>query len=127
MTRPFVEHVGMKIAEVRAGYSRCTLEIAPQHFNTSGIVHGGALFTLADTGMGAAVWAALPKDMNCATVEIKINYFRPVLEGEVECVSTVTHQGRTIANVDSELRVAGRLVAKANGTFAIMARRERGG
>ena len=123
MTRPFVEHVGMEIAEFRAGYSRCTLQVAPVHFNTSGIVHGGALFTLADTGMGAAVWAALPKDQNCATVEIKINYFRPVLEGEVECISNVTHQGRTLANVDSELRAGGQLVAKANGTFAIFARK----
>lgn len=120
--RPFVNHVGVEIAEHRAGYSRCVLTIDPVHFNSSGIVHGGVLFTLADTGMGAALFAALAPDQAGATVEIKINYFRPVTQGELECVSTLIHQGRSVANIESKLRVDGQLVAKANGTFAIFPR-----
>jgi acyl-CoA thioesterase len=120
--RPFVDHVGVEIADYRAGYSRCVLSIAAVHFNSAGVVHGGVLFTLADTGMGAALYPALPADQACATVEIKINYFRAVTQGELECVSTVVHQGRTMANIESELRVHGQLVAKANGTFAIIPR-----
>ena len=119
----FIEHVGLQIAENRPGHSRCTLKLEPHHFNSAGLVHGGVLFTLADTGMGAALYAGLQPDQWCATVEIKINYFRPVRQGEVECVSTVVHQGRTMANTESELFVDGELVAKANGTFAILERR----
>jgi acyl-CoA thioesterase len=52
---PFVEHVGVVIEEQRAGFSRCALAVAPHHFNTLGVVHGGVMFTLADTGMGAAL------------------------------------------------------------------------
>lgn len=120
--RPFVNHVGVEIAEYGAGSSRCVLKIAPVHFKSAGLVHGGVLFTLADTGMGAALYPTLLPDQACATVEIKINYFRPVTQGELECVSVVVHQGRTMANLESELRVAGHLVAKASGTFAIIPR-----
>lgn len=116
----FIEHVGLQIAEHRPGHSRCALKLEPHHLNSAGLVHGGVLFTLADTGMGAALYAALQPDQWCATVEIKINYFRPVRQGEIECVSTVVHQGRTMANTEAELFAGGELVGKANGTFAIL-------
>lgn len=119
----FIEHVGLQIAENSPGHSRCTLKLEDHHFNSAGLVHGGVLFTLADTGMGAALYAGLQPGQWCATVEIKINYFRPVRQGEIECVSTVVHQGRALANTESELFVGGELVAKANGTFAILERR----
>lgn len=122
----FIEHVGLQIAEHRPGHSRCALKLEPHHLNSVGLVHGGVLFTLADTGMGAALYAALQPDQWCATVEIKINYFRPVRQGEIECVSTVVHQGRTMANTEAELFAGGELVGKANGTFAILERRTLG-
>jgi acyl-CoA thioesterase len=56
---PFVEHVGVVIEEQRAGFSGCALAVAPHHFNTFGVVHGGVMFTLADTGMGAALGGRL--------------------------------------------------------------------
>ena len=77
------------------------------------------MFTLADTGMGAALFSVLGPDERCSTIEIKINYFKPVLEGTIECRSQVVHRGRTVANLDSVLTVGGALVGKANGSFAI--------
>ncbi len=84
-----------------------------------GAVHGAALFTLADTGMGAALFSILEPQERCSTIEVKINYFKPVLEGVVACRSQVVHRGRTVANIDSVLTVDGTLVGKANGSFAI--------
>jgi acyl-CoA thioesterase len=68
---PFLEHVGVEIEEQRAGFSRCTLAVAPHHFNSSGVVHGGVVFTLADTGMGAALIPDLQPGEKCATIEFK--------------------------------------------------------
>jgi len=99
------------------------LKIQPYHFNSSGVVHGGVLFTLADTGMGAALYPSLQPTEGCATIEIKINYFRPVTEGELSCRSAVVHRGRSTANLESTLSVGGVVVGKANGTFAIFPRR----
>jgi acyl-CoA thioesterase len=116
---PFYEHVGMHIAQQRAGASTCTLAIRPFHFNTQGVVHGAVLFTLADTGMGAALVPALDADERCATIEVKINYFRPVAGGEVVCTSTLVHRSRSVASLEADLRVGGELVARASGTFSV--------
>ena len=125
MPLPFVEHVGAQFSECAEGKSVIRLVVRPIHFNSHGVVHGAALFTLADTGMGAALFSLLGPDERCSTIEVKINYFKPVLEGTVECHSQVVHRGRTIANLDSVLTVNGILVGKANGSFAIFALRHK--
>jgi len=117
---PFVDHVGLEVRERRPGFSRCALAVAPQHFNSFGVVHGAVIFALADTGMGAALLGTLEEDETCATIEVKINYFRPVTGGEIECSTDLVHRGRTIANLESNVTVAGMLVAKANGSYAIL-------
>jgi acyl-CoA thioesterase len=121
MRLPFVDHVGVQIAEVRDGASLLTLAIAPLHLNSSGVVHGGVLFTLADTGMGAALFSALARGERCATVEAKINYFRPVRGGTVQCRSRIVNKGRTLASLESTISVDDAAVATAHGTFAIIA------
>jgi acyl-CoA thioesterase len=116
---PFVEHVGLRIEAQGDGRSRCTLVIEDFHRNSTGRVHGGVAFTLADTGMGAALYPTLEPGELCATIEIKINYFKPVLGGQLVCLSAIVNKGRRVANVESSVYVDDVLVAKANGSFAI--------
>jgi acyl-CoA thioesterase len=123
MSLPFVEHVGARIVESLEGSSLLSLTIQSFHFNSSGIVHGAVPFTLADTGMGAALFPLLAPTEGCATIEIKINYFRPVLEGELQCRSVLLHKGRTTATLESVLYFGDLVVAKAMGTFAIFPRK----
>jgi acyl-CoA thioesterase len=77
------------------------------------------MFALADIGMGAAVVPTLAEGELCATVEIKINYFKPVRAGEMVCVTELANRGKTLANLDASVYCADVLVAKANGTYAI--------
>lgn len=126
MPLPFVDHVGIRIAESSAGSSLLTLDIQPLHFNSHGIVHGAVPFTLADTGMGAALYSVLDTTESCATIEIKINYLRPVLRGLLECRSALVHRGRSTATLQASLSVDGKPVAVALGTFAILPRRSTG-
>jgi acyl-CoA thioesterase len=123
MTRPsrfpFIEHVGLVFEEHRAGFSKCTLQVEPQHFNSSGVVHGGVVFTMADTGMGAALLSELKEGEKCATIEIKINYFRPVVAGVITCTTQLVHRGKSVAHLESSVQVEGHLVARASGNFAI--------
>jgi acyl-CoA thioesterase len=123
----FFDHTGLKIESATPGASRCTVEIQPFHFNSARVVHGGMLFTLADTGMGAAVYPSLEKGCFCTTVEIKIAYFKPVTGGLLVCESSVVNAGKRLASVESVLTVDGQLVAKATGTFAILQRKPREG
>jgi uncharacterized protein (TIGR00369 family) len=81
--------------------------------------HGGVLYSMADTGMGAALYSLLESDELCATVEIKISYFKSVKEGTLICDTKVIHKGKTIGALDSEIANNETLVAKASGTFSI--------
>jgi acyl-CoA thioesterase len=123
MPLPFFEHIGARIVESSAGSSLLALTIQPIHFNSTGVVHGGVPFTLADTGMGAALYPSLQAAEGCATIEIKINYFRPVTGGELTCRSLLVYRGRSTANLESILSIGDVVVSKANGTFAIFARK----
>ena len=119
----FTQHVGIELVEKAPGRSRWTLDLQPVHMNTHGVVHGGVLFTLADTAMGAALFGALQPGEICATINVKINYFKPVFGGQVVCLSEVVNQGKNVAHLDASLYVDGVLVARANGDFAIFKRK----
>ncbi|MBA4264499.1 MAG: hypothetical protein C0453_05410 [Comamonadaceae bacterium] len=90
MRLPFVNHLGLVIEEAASGKSRCVLEVREIHMNSSGIVHGAALFALVDTGMGAALFSTLDSEHGCATIEAKINYFKPVHSGAITCTSDLS-------------------------------------
>lgn len=111
----------MGIEMVERGEARAVtaLTVGPHHMNPHGVVHGAVLYALADQGMGAALYSLLGDSESCATIEIKIVYLAPVRGGAIECVSTVLNKGRRVAVLESEVRAAGKLVAKALGTFAI--------
>jgi len=117
---PFAEHIALEVAEQRAGHSRCTLKVAPHHMNPNGVVHGAVLFALADTGMGSALVPTLAAGESCATVEVKINYFKPVRHGTLSCETTLVNRGKSIANLESRVWLDGQVVASANGNYAIL-------
>ena len=119
MNHPFAELVNLVVVEQRAGYSKCILTIEQIHLNPHHVVHGAVLYALADTGMGAALYPSLAEGEICATVEIKINYFKPVVSGEINCVTEIINRGKTIANLESSIYNDETLVAKANGNYAI--------
>ena len=119
MHHPFAELIDLRIDERADGHSRLSLVVAPAHLNPHRVVHGAVLFALADTGMGAALYPSLAEGELCATIEIKMNYFKPVSAGTIRCVTRVVNRGRSVANLESQLHVGETLVAQANGNYAI--------
>jgi acyl-CoA thioesterase len=86
-------------------------------------VHAGATFTLADTGMGAALWSAIGEDEACATIESQIVLLKPVRSGTLTCDTRLVHKSKRVATLESEITQNGELVAKALGTWSIFKRR----
>ncbi len=111
--------IGLDMYERGDGYSKARIAIGPDHMNPHGVVHGGVLYAMADTGMGAALYSRLRDDESCATIEVKMVYMATVREGTVECETRLLNKGRRVAVLESEVRLGERLVAKALGTFAI--------
>lgn len=125
MDHPFAELIDLNIEERAAGHSRLSLIVARAHLNPHQVVHGAVLFAMADTGMGAALAPSLSDGEVCVTIEIKINYFKPVSTGTLICLTRVVNRGRTVANLESRLFLGETLVAMANGSYAIFTPRER--
>jgi len=124
---PFLDHIGLVVREQEPGSSTCALTVAPFHFNSAGVVHGAVIFALADSGMGAALFGTLEEGESCATVELQINYFRPVQSGELVCTTQLVNRARTLANLESNIYLGASLVARASGNFAIFRRSTRPG
>lgn len=121
MSHPFAETIQLRIDEQRPGHSTCSIEVAPAvHHNPHQVTHGAVLYALADTGMGIALYPTLETGETCATIEIKISYFRPVPSGIIRCTTVLLNRGRTIANLDSRLYLDDKLIAQANGNYAIL-------
>ena len=115
---PFGDLIGLKFTRLENGYSQCTLEVVNKLLNPHKVVHGGVLYSMADTGMGAAAYTNLKKNELCATIEVKINYFKAVKSGILTCNTKVIHQGKKIVTLDSEILNNGEIVAKALGTYS---------
>ncbi|MCH1459432.1 MAG: PaaI family thioesterase, partial [Luminiphilus sp.] len=79
----FAELVGLEIFPESNGTSVGSLLIQKAHLNPNGVAHGGALFTLVDTCLGAALMQRLDAGEICATLQISMNFLKPVLAGEV--------------------------------------------
>jgi len=116
---PFGDMLGIVFTDYGDGRSRCELEVRQELVNPHGVLHGGVIYSMADFGMGAAVYSTLADEELCATVEIKISYFSGVKAGRLVCDSEVIDRRRRIATIESEIRNGGELVAKALGTFYI--------
>lgn len=127
MHHPFAALIGLVVEEQRSGFSRCTLAVSESHLNPHGVVHGAVIYALADTGMGAALYPTLGDGEICATVEVKINYFRPVASGALTCSTEIVNRGRTIANLESRVYSGETLVAQANGNYSIFTPRRPAG
>jgi len=100
-----------------------TLEIREEHLSPAGRVHGGVISALFDYAGGAAVFTTLGAKDFCSTVELKVNYFRPVELGDrLEAKTQVIFRGKRLSVVHGKLFKKGQKepVAMMTGTFNIV-------
>ena len=119
MKKNFIGLIGLDFSKLGKGHSQCILKVTEKFFNPHKVLHGGVMYIMADTGMGAALYSDLNKDEICATVEVKIAYFKSVTSGSLTCDTKIIHKGKRIATLESEIKNDGYLVAKAIGTYSI--------
>jgi acyl-CoA thioesterase len=116
----FTEWLGVEYQPAPADTVRLVLKLRQEHMSRASRVHGGVLFTLLDTALGSAVVKSLERGRGCATLELKINYFRPVQEGVVRAEGRLVNRSRRTAYAEGEvLNEEGKILAKASGTFFI--------
>jgi len=116
----FSELIGCHLQRLEEGVAEVALTLEPHLRNRAGKLHGGAIFSLVDITMGLACSSSHGFDQQSATIECKINYIRAVEDGDVLCTSRVIHAGRRTLVVEADVYQEERLVAKAQGTFAVL-------
>jgi len=96
---PAAKLLGYRIHTIEPGHSVFELDPAEYHYNPFATVHGGILSTLLDSAMTASVITTLPQGQTCSTMEIKVNFIRPVTAetGVLRCEACPVHVGRRLA------------------------------
>lgn len=120
MDHPFADLIGLTLEHQGDGSSTLMLPVNGRHLNPHGVVHGAVIYAMADTGMGAALYSTLDAGYACATIDISITYFRPVIEGHLLCQTILDNKGRTVAHLTARITQNDKLIAQASGNFAIM-------
>ena len=98
---PFAKHIGMKLTEVRLGYAKGTVPMKKEHQNVYGGMHGGCVFSMADTiaGFAAATYGHM-----VTTIDTNFNYLEAIRDTtEVVCEAKVVRHGGRITVLTVEV------------------------
>ena len=108
---------GITINRIAEDSAEGVLHIKENSLNPLGIVHGGALMTLADTVSGCLVWGY---HGNCVTTNSSIEFLRAGTGDKIRCIATPVKMGRTLCVVRSDLyNNFDKLVATTTMTFYV--------
>ena len=123
ITPPMAATLGFGIENFEDGRIEISCTPAEFHYNPYGTVHGGLAATLLDTATGCAIQTRLPPGAGYATLNLSVNYLRPITTetGKVTCTGVVVNMGRTVAV--SEARVvddSGRLLAHGTASCLLL-------
>jgi uncharacterized protein (TIGR00369 family) len=111
------ELIGMRMIAAEPGRVTFELDAGPEHSSPPGTLHGGILCDLADAAMGCANLSQLEEGETFATVELKINFLKPVWTGRLSAVGEMLKAGRTLSLLDCRITdESGSLVAYATST-----------
>jgi uncharacterized protein (TIGR00369 family) len=115
--------MGLRGAGTEDGDAKLAMGCSRWLVNAFGVVYGGAIAFLCDATMIVAAGSALPAGTAFNTIDIKVNFLRPVMpsDGELLAHARVIHRGRTVAVVNCEVRdPQGKLAAQATASFLIL-------
>ena len=114
---PIATLIGFTIRAIEPGHAVMEMEAGPQHANPMGTLHGGVLCDLADAAMGMAYASSLDEGETFTTLELKINFLKPVWTGRLVATGRVVKGGHTVGLVECDVHDdKDRLVARASST-----------
>jgi|YelNatPaOPRAMG01_1025707.scaffolds.fasta_scaffold01235_17 uncharacterized protein (TIGR00369 family) len=116
---PFINFLGIKTKVISEGKVEARLDLRENHMRTGGMMNGGAISTLIDTAGGMAVLTLSKK--NQVTVNLNINFLRPISVSPARAVGEVLKKGKNIFYVKVEaFDGENKLCAFATGTWFIL-------
>jgi uncharacterized protein (TIGR00369 family) len=118
---PIARLIGFQLTSVCHGEAVVELEASDTHANPMGTLHGGVLCDIADAAMGIAYASTLDDGESFTTLELKINFLRPVWKEKLRAVGKVVKRGRLVGLVECDVTNAeGALVARSSSTCMVL-------
>ena len=124
---PFYKLMGLDVLDVAPGRSTTRLAFRPDLTQPFGVLHGGVIATLIDTGIAHALmltdrFQQLRQEQGAlASVDLRVKYFRPVSEGMIHCESIITRLGRQVIHAESIVtNDAGKEVARGDSIYMVV-------
>jgi uncharacterized protein (TIGR00369 family) len=114
---PIARLIGFKLISIKPGEAVVECETTEAHANPMGTLHGGVLCDIADAAMGMAYAASLDEGESFTTLELKINFLKPIWKAKLIATGVVVKRGRTVGLVKCDVTTAnGELVASSTST-----------
>ena len=111
------ETIGARIDSVEPGSVVVVLDAEARHRHEGGVVQGGVITQIADAAMGMSLMTVQPDGWHNTTIELKINFIRPVVEGRLLATGRVVEVRQNLLFSEAQVHDAGgRLVAHATST-----------
>ena len=113
----WMQTLGARITEAEPGRVVVELEAGPRHRHGGGVVQGGVITQIADAAMGMSLATLQEDGLWNTTIELKINFLRPVVDGRLRAVGRVVEMKQTLLFSEADvLDDRDRLVARASST-----------
>lgn len=114
---PVARLIGFRLSAVERGRAVIELDADSRHANPMGTLHGGVLCDIADAAMGMAYASTLEDGESFTTLELKVNFLKPIWNAKLRAVGQVVKSGRTVGLVECDvLDETGSLVARVSST-----------
>lgn len=114
----FPKMVGIEIDDIEPGRAKLSLDVVEKHRQLQGIMHGGAIATLIDTAVAFAIVGASEPGAKFTTIELKVNYLSPIVEGRVIADARLIRDGKRIVVAECDVfDAAGKMAAKGLLTY----------
>ena len=118
---PYYQLLQITLEQIDVGFARFRMPFRKELTQAYGVVHGGAIATLADTAVAFAMMTLIQPGEKVTTVEFKINFLAPVAGDEMIGEARVLNKGKRLALADMEVKTGdGRLLAKGLATYIIL-------
>src|SRR5262245_44834538 len=120
---PMVSLLGLRLVEVEPGRVVFTGTATEAFYNGWGVAHGGYAATLLDSAMGCSINTTAPAGRTFTTLELKVNYVRPLMResGELRCEGRLIHAGSRVATAEARIvDVNGKIYAHGTTTCIVI-------
>jgi uncharacterized protein (TIGR00369 family) len=115
---PIMKTLGFRLIEVNEATASMEMEVKTElHSNPMGTIHGGVLCDIADAAIGTAHFTTLTGGESFTSIDLQINFFRPVWNDRLRADARPIHRGKIVSRYACDItRADGKMVAQVMST-----------